>query len=57
MSICNDLKKPKKEIIENLEKKWTYFILEKKVLGQFFGMKKVGCYFLDLWNICEQNKD
>ncbi len=31
----------------NWEKKWIYFILEKKVLAQSFGMKKVGCCFKD----------
>ena len=36
------LKKQKKEIIENLEKKWIYFILEKKVQAQYFGMKRLG---------------
>ena len=40
-----ELKKLKKEIIENLEKKWIFFILEKKVLAQYFGMKKDGLYF------------
>ena len=39
------MKKLKKEITENLERKWTYFILEKKVLDQYFGMKKDGPYF------------
>ena len=34
-----DLKRQKKEIIENWEKKWIYFILERKVLDQYFGMK------------------
>ena len=42
-----DWKKLKKEIIENWEKRWIYFILEKKVLAQSFGMKKVGCCFKD----------
>ena len=40
-----DTKSGKKEITENLEKKWIYFILEKKVQGKYFGTKKVGLYF------------
>ena len=31
-----------------MEKKWIYFILEKKVQGLYFGMKKDGYYFRDL---------
>jgi threonyl-tRNA synthetase len=41
------LEEAEKEITENLVRKWTYFILEKKVLGQCFGMKKDGYYFKD----------
>jgi len=39
------IEEAEKEIIENWERKWTYFILEKKVLDRFFGMKRDGHYF------------
>ena len=38
------------EEAENLENKWIFFTFEKKVLGQFFGMKKAGYYFKDSLN-------
>ena len=45
MIIYIDLRRQKKEITENLEKKWIYSILGKKVLAQYSGMKKAGYYF------------
>ena len=42
------LKKLKKGIIENLVKKWIFFILERKAREQYFGMRRDGCYFKDL---------
>ena len=39
------IEEAEKETIENWEKKWTYFILEKKVQDQYFGMKKDGLCF------------
>ena len=47
MIIYIALRRLKKEIIENLEKKWIYFILEKRVQERFSGMRRVGYYFKD----------
>ena len=38
----NRIQKLKKEIIENLERKWIYFILEKKAQGLFSGTRRDG---------------
>ena len=43
----NRLEEAESEIIESLEKKWIYFISEKRAQDPFFGMKKDGCFFRD----------
>ena len=45
MIILKELRRQKKEITENLEKKWTFFILERKVQDLYFGMREDGVFF------------
>ena len=44
------LEEAEKEITENLVKRWIYFIFEKKVQEQYFGIIKDGLYSSLLWD-------